>query len=71
EPGCRSQSELGNAYRHCIDPTKYWICQGLNTRAVLRKCQSNMGFDQNVHACVPWITWVWAPCVEPPTRPVD
>ncbi|XP_034485670.1 uncharacterized protein LOC117790351 [Drosophila innubila] len=71
EPGCRSPAEIGRPQRHCIDPTKYWMCPQLNGKAVLKKCAPNTGFDQDKDACIPWIAWVWKPCIEPPSRPKD
>ncbi|KAH8295376.1 hypothetical protein KR018_010428, partial [Drosophila ironensis] len=69
EPGCLHKSEVGMAQRHCQDPTKYWLCSQLGRKAVLRTCPANTGFDQDINACVPWIAWVWQPCLEPPSRP--
>ncbi|TDG50523.1 hypothetical protein AWZ03_003112 [Drosophila navojoa] len=69
EPGCKLTSEVGYPQRHCIDPTKYWRCATLNGKAELFRCQTNTAFSQERNACVPWIDWVWRPCVEPPSRP--
>ncbi|KAH8250341.1 hypothetical protein KR026_011345, partial [Drosophila bipectinata] len=68
EPGCRHGKEVGIPQRHCLDPTKYWLCSELGAKAMLRNCQANTGFDQDKNACVPWIAWVWQPCHEPPSR---
>ncbi|KAH8418007.1 hypothetical protein KR222_010214, partial [Zaprionus bogoriensis] len=62
EPGCLLQAEVGQAYRHCIDPTKFWWCSQQNVAAQLNKCPPNTGFDQAMHACIPWIDWVWKTC---------
>lgn len=69
EPGCKLAVEAGQAQRHCMDPTKFWWCAAQNTKAEQKKCQPNTGFDQNMNACIPWIDWVWKPCIEPPSRP--
>ncbi|XP_016942606.4 uncharacterized protein [Drosophila suzukii] len=69
QPGCLHQAEEGVAQRHCLDPTKYWLCSAIGQQAQLKKCQPNTGFDQDLNACVPWIAWVWQPCPEPPSRP--
>ncbi|KAH8381818.1 hypothetical protein KR009_000451, partial [Drosophila setifemur] len=69
QPGCLQQVEMGFPQRHCLDPTKYWLCAALGQKAELKRCQANTGFDQDINACVPWFTWVWQPCVEPPSRP--
>ncbi|KAM8706242.1 hypothetical protein ACLKA7_010508 [Drosophila subpalustris] len=69
EPGCKMSVEINQPQRHCIDSTKYWMCQELNGKAVLKNCAPNTGFDQYRNACIPWIDWVWRTCVEPPSRP--
>ncbi|EDW83698.1 uncharacterized protein Dwil_GK13539 [Drosophila willistoni] len=72
EPGCQQNVELGFPQRHCIDPTKYWICHSLGNQAKadLKSCAPNTGFDQDINTCIPWIIWRWQPCVEPPSRPI-
>ncbi|XP_032597442.1 uncharacterized protein LOC6569889 [Drosophila grimshawi] len=70
EPGCKQLGEIGLPQRHCIDPTKYWLCHALNEKAERKKCQLNTGFDQDVGACIPWIAWIWKQCREPPSRPI-
>ncbi|XP_030371646.1 uncharacterized protein LOC115621940 [Scaptodrosophila lebanonensis] len=69
EPGCKLAIEEGHVQRHCVDPTKYWYCPTLGGQAVLQRCPANTGFDQNRNVCIPWIDWVWEPCIEPPSRP--
>ncbi|EDW27994.1 GL27218 [Drosophila persimilis] len=69
EPGCQHPAEIGMAQRHCIDPTKFWQCYALGNPAKLKYCRPNMAFDQDRNACVPWIAWVWQPCLEPVSRP--